>query len=58
MRLTCPHCNSHVVRPEPFRWYEWPLALLFLHPYRCRRCGSRFIGFAGVPKPPRLFALK
>lgn len=58
MRMNCPHCDSPRIRPEPFRWYERLLALLLLHPFRCRSCGARFIRFAGVPRPPRLFALK
>ena len=57
MQLHCPHCQSARVRPEPFRWYGWVLALLLLHPFRCLRCGRRFIRFAGVPRPPHLFPL-
>jgi len=58
MRLNCPHCTSHQVRPEPYRWYETPLALFFLRPFRCRRCRSRFIRFAGAPRLPLMLALK
>jgi hypothetical protein len=58
MRLNCPRCDSPLVRPEPYRWYEVVLALLFLHPFRCRRCQTRFIRFAGVTRPPRMFAIK
>jgi len=58
MKLNCPHCGSYQVRPEPFRWYETVLSLFFLRPFLCRRCRTRFIRFAGVPRPPRMFALK
>ncbi len=58
MRTNCPRCDSPLVRPDPFRWYERPLALLLLHPFRCRRCGTRFIRFAGVPRPPRLLSMR
>ena len=56
MKLNCPRCGSHQVRPEPFRWYELLLALLFLHPFRCRRCQTRFIRSARVPRSPGLLS--
>jgi hypothetical protein len=43
MRDTCPQCLSYHTRPEMYRWYELPLALLLVQPYRCRRCGRRFL---------------
>jgi hypothetical protein len=58
MRINCPHCASYRVRPEPYRWYEFPLALFFLRPFRCRRCQARFIRFAGVTRLPGALALK
>ena len=58
MRLHCPHCGGHRQRPEAYRWYESVLALVLLRPFRCLRCGSRFIRFAGVPRYPGLLALK
>ena len=58
MKNTCPHCDSLRIRPDPYRWYETVLALLLLHPFRCARCGTRFIRFAGVPRPPRMLSLK
>ena len=32
------------------------LALLFLHPFRCRRCQTRFIRSARVPRSPGLLS--
>jgi hypothetical protein len=29
-----------------FPWYQWPLIALFLRPYRCAHCNTRFWGFA------------
>lgn len=58
MKLLCPHCGGARQRPEQYRWYESLLALFFLRPFRCLRCGSRFIRFAGVPRYPGMLVLK
>jgi hypothetical protein len=52
MTVSCPHCLAQRTRPEPHRWYEAPLWLLFVQPYRCRRCDHRFLRFR-PPDPPR-----
>jgi hypothetical protein len=51
MSIQCPHCLAHRIRLEPHRWYEAPLWLLFVQPYRCRRCGCRFLRFRAPDFP-------
>ena len=58
MRLNCPHCQCHRVRPEDYPWYEKLLALLLLGPFRCLRCRTRFIRFSGLTLPRKLLVLK
>ncbi len=58
MRLNCPHCHGHHLRPEEYRWYETLLVLLLLRPFRCLRCRTRFIRFSGVMLPKGMWALK
>ena len=58
MRLNCPHCSNPHVRPEVYRWYEAILALVFLRPFRCARCRTRFLRFSGVTLPPGVLSLK
>jgi hypothetical protein len=58
MRANCPHCLSYRLRPEPYRWYEAVLALLWLRPFRCSRCSTRFVRFAGVPHLPLVLLMK
>jgi hypothetical protein len=43
MNTQCPHCRAFRAWPAPHRWFEWPLALLLVQPYLCRRCGHRFL---------------
>jgi hypothetical protein len=43
MIAACPDCLSPRTHPEPYRWYETPLVLVLVQPYRCRRCGRRFL---------------
>jgi hypothetical protein len=50
MMIQCPDCLGYRTRPEPYRWYEAPLLLFMLQPYRCRRCDHRFMRF----RPPDL----
>src|SRR5947199_227912 len=60
MFIHCPDCLCCRVRPESPRWYELPLLLVLLQPYRCRRCARRFLGWREpdlrlplLPPPPR-----
>jgi hypothetical protein len=57
MRANCPHCLSYRLRPDPYRWYERLFMLLYLHPFRCLRCGARFLRFSGLPHISRLLAM-
>jgi hypothetical protein len=57
MRVHCPYCLSYRLRPDPYRWYEKLLVLLWLHPFRCSRCRARFYRFSGVPNFTRMLAL-
>jgi hypothetical protein len=45
MQTQCPGCLGHHARPTGHTSLEWPLALLFVQPYRCARCGHRFYRF-------------
>jgi hypothetical protein len=45
MLFPCPQCLSYRTQPEPCRWYERPLQLLLVQPYRCRHCDHRFLRF-------------
>ncbi len=45
MLIQCPECLSQRTRPEPCRWYEAPLQLILVQPYRCRHCERRFLRF-------------
>jgi hypothetical protein len=41
----CPHCDSGNVRPSRRRLLGRLLRLLLIHPYRCRKCSTRFWRF-------------
>lgn len=41
----CPHCRSTSVQPAPYRWADAVTALLLFRPFRCAKCGVRFLGF-------------
>ncbi len=43
MMVQCPHCLAYRTQPEPLHWYAWPLLLLLIQPYQCRRCGHHFL---------------
>jgi DNA-binding NtrC family response regulator len=43
--IVCPRCASKNIRRSARRWFEWFLALMFLVPYRCLDCRSRFYRF-------------
>jgi hypothetical protein len=58
MNTQCPHCLAERAWPTPHRWFEWPLALLALQPYLCRRCEHRFLRFRLPDFPLPLFPLR
>jgi len=41
--IRCVYCMCSRATREPYRWYEWPLTLIFVRRYRCRHCGERFL---------------
>jgi len=43
--IACPRCSSKNIRRSERRWFEWLLTLIFLVPYRCRDCRTRFYRF-------------
>ena len=43
--VPCITCLCREAIPDTYRWYERPLALILLRPYRCRHCAVRFLGF-------------
>jgi len=45
MKTQCPRCLGFTTRPEQYRWFEFPLALILLQPYHFRRCEHRFLRF-------------
>jgi hypothetical protein len=46
--MICPHCGSKKVHRSRRRWYEYPMRLIGIRPYRCHQCCERF--FTGKPK--------
>jgi hypothetical protein len=47
MQTFCPNCACGEARPVPRRWFEWPLLLMLIGPYRCAFCGTRLLRFFG-----------
>jgi hypothetical protein len=45
VNLLCPACVCSRANRAAFRWYELPLALLLIRPYRCTHCNTRFRRF-------------
>jgi transposase-like protein len=44
----CPYCiDSDWVRRSHFRWYDAPLWVIGVSPYRCLTCYRRFYAFRG-----------
>src|SRR5262245_23130335 len=43
--MKCFFCFRHGLTASRIRWYDWPLLLLVLRPYRCLGCGRRSIRF-------------
>lgn len=44
-QIACPRCSFTNVRRSQRRWLDWLLTLVFLVPYRCRNCRTRFYRF-------------
>ncbi|SRR6266446_4847413 len=44
-RLACPRCSSTNVRFSRRGWFDWLLTVVFVVPYRCRDCRTRFYRF-------------
>jgi hypothetical protein len=53
---TCWHCGASKIRHSRSRWSDTVPGWLFLRPYRCGRCLTRFYAFPtfapGVPLTP------
>ena len=43
--FACPRCSSKNIRRSQRRWLDWLLALIFVAPYGCRDCRTRFYRF-------------
>ena len=43
--IACPRCSSKNIRRSQRSWLDWLLALIFIAPYRCRDCRTRFYRF-------------
>lgn len=41
----CSKCGSQNIRYAQLRFYDYPLMLFFLRPYRCNKCQKRFFSF-------------
>ena len=41
-RVVCPECRDLKVGRSRLRWYERPVGLLPVRPWRCRHCMRRF----------------
>jgi hypothetical protein len=41
----CDWCHPADLYRDDRRWYEWPLAVLWLHPYVCCTCKTRSLMF-------------
>lgn len=48
MHIHCPNYACGEARSVPRRWFELPLLLLLIGPYRCHSCGTRFLRFFGL----------
>ena len=40
--IVCRRCRCEEVRVSHRRWYEYPLSLIGLAPFRCMACQRRF----------------
>ncbi len=46
--IVCPLCRTPTTHRSKARFYDFPLLLIFLRPYRCMSCYKRFYKFAGA----------
>src|SRR5437016_9841803 len=46
-QMACPQCSSTNIRRSRRTWFDWLLTLIFVVPYRCRDCRTRFLRFKG-----------
>lgn len=37
----CPYCLTKVLEPARLRWWQYPLLLLLVRPFRCPHCFER-----------------
>lgn len=53
MRVSCPHCQSRVMRRSKRRgMFELSiLSLVPVRPFRCMECDHRFYGLTSQPDP-------
>ena len=40
--MICPSCGSKRVHRSHRKWYELPMKLIGIRPYRCHECRKRF----------------
>jgi hypothetical protein len=43
--MQCPSCESPDVRRSRRRWFERPISVFGLFPFRCSACRARFFHF-------------
>jgi hypothetical protein len=48
MHTHCQRCACCEARGVPYRWFEIPLLLVLIGPYRCGYCGTRSLRFFGL----------
>jgi hypothetical protein len=53
MRISCPDCGSLLIHRSRKRGiFEYVLsAIIFVHPFRCKECDTRFFGWSLREKP-------
>ena len=43
MTILCTVCGGSTLQPSQRRWYEVPLSLFHVWPFRCKECNARFL---------------
>jgi len=53
MRITCPNCGSRLTHRSKTKGIleSVLLAIIFVHPFRCEECDSRFFQWSFRDKP-------
>lgn len=53
MRVSCPHCQSKVIRRSKRKgtFETYILSLVPVRPFRCMECDRRFYGLTSQPDP-------